>query len=326
MRNGKGPRLARIMRIKEEWAPFAADFQDFPIHSVATGRLGYKWEDVEIENDKGELEKEISRAGTKMKAEGDFGHEPDLEIEMSAVEDPDFIKFEKVRGRARRSFKSQMLHAAIIKKSRAWALSGKGFSWKDQAVYKVGYYKEIGQCFQPHFEAINIGGIHHVTDLGAPSSSVLFQNGNDQSYHEAMLKKVQSLEDWYATMDMILPGRTDEGKRQRMLVTEAITGVRSKTRFESYDVSQLLQCVGWLLCFESRAKQESWILPISGHKDSDVLALVEMAREDFQDAANANKGVTLLEVLGRKSVENVGKSQPIVALMDRTAGDELGPF
>ena len=50
---GKGPRLGRIQRVKEEWAPFAADFQDLPIYSLATGRLGYKWEDVEIENEKG---------------------------------------------------------------------------------------------------------------------------------------------------------------------------------------------------------------------------------------------------------------------------------
>lgn len=52
---GKGPRLSRIQRVKDEWAPFAADFQDLPIHSLATGRLGYKWEDVEIENEKGEM-------------------------------------------------------------------------------------------------------------------------------------------------------------------------------------------------------------------------------------------------------------------------------
>lgn len=325
MKNGKGPRLTRIQRVKEEWAPFAADFQDFPIHSLATGRLGFKWEDYEIEDEKGEMQKEVMRGGTKMKAEGDFGHEPDLEIEMSAVEDPDFIKFEKVRGRTRRSFKSQMLHAAIIKKSRAWALSGKGFTWKDQPVYKLGYFKEIGECFRPHFEAINIGGIHHVTDLGAPSSAALFQNGNDQSYHETILKRVQTLEDWYATMDMILPGRTDEGKRQRMLVTETITGLRSKTRFEAYDLSQLLPCVGWLLCFEARAKQEGWILPITGRKDSEVLQLLEMAKEDFRDAANVNRDRTLLEVVARKSVERArtnGKPQPIVAVMDRPAHDE----
>jgi hypothetical protein len=303
MKNGKGPRLSRIMRIKEEWAPFAADFQDFPIHSIATGRLGYKWEDVEVENDKGELEKEISRAGTKMKAESDFGHEPDLEIQMEAVEDPDFIRFEKVRGRARRMFKSQMLHAAIIKKSRAWALSGKGFTWKDQPTYKPGYFKEIGECFRPHFEAINIGGIHHVTDLGSPSSAALFQNGNEQSYHEAILKKTAALEDWFATMDMILPGRTDEGKRQRMLVTEAITGVRSKSRFESYDVSQLLQCVGWLLSFEHRVKQEGWPLPIKDVKDADLIKQLDLAKEDFREALKGAPDVTLLEVLLKESVE-----------------------
>lgn len=318
MKNGKGPRLSRIGRINEEWEPFAEDFQNMPIHSLATGRLGFKWEDVEIENEKGELEKEISRAGTKMKAQGDFGHEPDLEIEMSSVEDPDFIKFEKIRGRARRTFKSQMLHAAMVKKSRAWALSGAGFSWKDQPKYKLGYYKEVAERFKPHFDAIAIGGIHHVSDLGAPNSSSLFQAGNEASYHEAYLKKISALENWYATMDIILPGRTDEGKRQRMLITEAITGVRSKSTFEAFDISQLLQCVGWLLCLEQRIKAEGWPLPVTKVLDKDLMAQAEKAKDDFREGF---QNTTLLEaMLTRSVVEHTAKPNGSASEAEDTAG------
>lgn len=314
-----GRQLEKIQRVKEEWEPFAADFQDMPIHSLATGRLGYKWEDVEIENTEGEIVKELSKGGTKMKAETDFGHEPDLEIEMSAVEDPDFIKFEKVRGRARRNFKSVMIHAATLKKSRVWALNGQAFTWKDQPVYKPGYYKTVAECFKPHFDAINIGGIHHVSDTTRPNSSVLFQSKSDQSYHELAIKKAECLENWYATMDVILPGRTDEGKRQRMLVTEAITGVRSKTRFESYDVNQLLQCVGWLLSFEMRCKQEDWPLPVKDVKDSDLLAQLEMAKEDFRQGYSSD--ATLLQALAQQSLERVkkanGGAQPAIHLINQ---------
>src|ERR1039458_7766903 len=117
----KGPRLQKIMRIKEEWAPFSQDFQDSPLHFLVTGRLGFNWDEAEVQNEQtGEITKEVSRGGTKIKAEGDFGHEPDLEIEMSAVEDPDFMRWEKVRGKNRKTFKSQMIHVATLKKSRVW--------------------------------------------------------------------------------------------------------------------------------------------------------------------------------------------------------------
>ena len=85
--------------------------------------------------------------------------------------------------------------------------------------------------------------------------AALLQDGRGDFYHRAQMKRT-CLEDWYATMDMILPGRTDEGKRHRMMVTEGITGVRSKSRFESYDVNQLQQCVGILMCLEHRLKTE----------------------------------------------------------------------
>src|SRR5439155_24553567 len=123
-----GPRLQKIGRIKEEWSPFSQDFQDSPIHFLVSGRMGFVWDDIEIENERGELVKEIAKAGTKIKAEGDFGHEPDLEVQMSAIEDPDFLQFEKIKGRARRTFKSQMLHVATLKKCRVWALNGATFS------------------------------------------------------------------------------------------------------------------------------------------------------------------------------------------------------
>src|SRR5436853_2296456 len=75
---------------------------------------------------------------------------------MSAVEDPDFNRFEKVKGRRRRTFKSQMIDVATPKKSRVWSLNGKAFSWKDQPGYKLAYFKTVAECFKPHFEAINI--------------------------------------------------------------------------------------------------------------------------------------------------------------------------
>lgn len=300
---GKGPRLSKIQRVKEEWAPFAADFQDTPIHSLATGRLGFKWEDYEIENEKGEIEKEVLRAGTKMKAEGDFGHEPDLEIEMSAVEDPDFIKYEKVRGRARRTFRSQMLHVATLKKSRVWALNGKAFSWKDQPTYKLGYYKAVAEAFKPHFDAIAIGGVHHVG--GAPGDSrILFENGSAESQHELQVKKDIALEKWQATMELLAGGQTKENIRKRALIGEAITGTRSRTEFERQPMERILRSVEILMALEKRLQLDT---PAT---DNDLRECCRLAKEDVD---HPGKNSTLLELLLHKSVEqaNGGKAEQV---------------
>jgi hypothetical protein len=276
-----GRQLEKIQRVKEEWEPFAADFQDQPIHSLATGRLGYKWEDVEVENNRGEIVKELARNGTKMKAEADFGHEPDLEIEMASVEDPDFIRFEKVRGKARRTFKSQMLHAVTIKKSRVWALNGQAFTWKDQEAYKLGYYKQVAGVFRPHFEAINIGGTHHVIDANRPTSDALFMNGSDQSYHEMQIKKQVILEKWDATIALIAGGQTKEAIRWRQLIGHGITQTRSKTEFEREALPDLERHLDILLALEQRIQAET------PKTDEELKACIQKARDDV-DHPGAN--------------------------------------
>src|SRR5208283_3272025 len=179
------------------------DFQDSPLHFLVTGRLGFSWDEAEVQNEQtGEITKEVSRGGSKIKAEGDFGHEPDLEIEMSAVEDPDFMRWEKVRGKNRKTFRSQMIHVATLKKSRVWALNGKAFSWKDQPGYKLGYYKTVAECFQPHFDQINIGGSHNVMAQTA-NSAMLFAPNSDSSAHEIDIKRAIAIETWDATIDAI---------------------------------------------------------------------------------------------------------------------------
>ena len=83
-----------------------------------------------------------------------------------------------------------MIHVATLKKSRVWALNGKAFSWKDQSGYKPGYFKTVAERFNPHFDAINIGGGQHFTAEQRPSSEILFQPGSELSYYEMQVKKV----------------------------------------------------------------------------------------------------------------------------------------
>lgn len=244
-----GRRMDKLQRIKEEWEPFAHEFQDSALHFLVSGRMGYRWEEYEIADQNGQIQKELTKEGTKIKAEGDFGHEPDLELEMASVEDPDLLKFERVRGRARRTFKSEVLHVATVKKSRVWALNGKSFTWRDQPGYKPGYFKQVGECFKAHFESINIGGRHHVTDH-RPDSSVLFQQGSDQSFHELQIRREIAIQKWDATMELIAPGRKEENIRRRLIIGEAITATRSKTEFERQALPKIENQVSILMALE----------------------------------------------------------------------------
>jgi hypothetical protein len=312
----KGPRLQKIMQIKEEWNPFSQDFQDSPIHFLVTGRLGFNWEEAEVQNDKtGEITREVSRGGTKIKAESDFGHEPDLEIEMSAVEDPDFLRWEKVKGRNRRTFKSQMLHVATLKKSRVWALNGTAFSWKDQPAYKLGYYKTVAECFAPHFQQINIGGSHNVM-ANTVGSSVLFQPGNEQSQYEYNIKKTIAVEKWEGTMSAIAAGTSKDAIRMRNIVGVSITGTRSKTEFERQPLNLIERQVSILLALEERLKTDS---PTT---DGELLNTIRMAIEDIDNPEH--KSVSLLKaMLGQSVADELGKKgpQPVAAILDKVNGE-----
>lgn len=290
-----GARLQKIGRVKEEWSPFAQDFQDSQIHYLVSGRMGFVWEEFEVENERGELVKELSKGGTKIKAEGDFGHEPDLEIETAQIDDPDLVKFEKVGGKARKKFNSRMLHVATVKKCRVWALNGQAFTWKDMTAYKSGYYAKVAECFQPYFDSINIGGTHSPTTApNSVSTSILFQNGDERSFHEQQIKKDIVIEKWNATMEVIAGGQKGDDKRKRQIIGEAVTGTRSRTEFERQSLELMERQLRVLMALEERLKKDS---PVT---DDDLRACIQMAVDDVD---HPGKNMTLLEARLHESVQ-----------------------
>lgn len=293
----RGPRLQRIGRIKEEWAPFAQDFQDSHIHYLVTGRMGFVWDEVEMPDEKGDMVKELSKGGTKIKAEGDFGHEPDLEIETAQMDDPDLVRFDKVGGRARKNFKSQMIHVATVKKCRVWALNGKAFTWKDMTAYKPGYYAKVAEAFQPYFDSICIGGAHAVAATDRPSSAALFENGNEQSYYELQVKKVVALEKWDATITLIAGGQTKEAIRWRQIIGQGITHTRSRTEFEREALPDLERHLDILLAFERRLKTDA------PKTDQDLEACIVKAREDVD---HPGRELTLIEMVNMGATNTPG--------------------
>src|SRR5581483_9035965 len=169
-----------IGRLKDEWAPFANDFVASKLHYLVAGRLGYEWDNAEYE-DEGKMKTELVKTGTKMKAEGEFAHDFDLQIEMASIEDPDAVQYEKLRKKLKRTkYSAATMHVATVKKCRVWALNGAMFRWKDQAGYKPGYYEDVAKCFGAYFDCLNIGG-QHVSVDASRNSQALFRRDSEQS-------------------------------------------------------------------------------------------------------------------------------------------------
>ena len=315
-----GPRLARIGKIKEEWAPFAQDFQDAPIHYLVTGRMGFVWDEVEMLNENGEMEKELSKGGTKIKAEGDFGHEPDLEIETAQMDDPDLVKFDKVRGRARRNFKSQMIHVATVKKCRVWSLNGKAFTWKDQPVYKPDYYKQVATSFQPYFDSINIGGAHAVAH-SQRETAALFNSGTEHSAHEAHIQRKCFMEELDNLLAHCFPGGEKRSKQDAMyrnLTLEFLNGFSSWSRQEE-EVSTINLKRNVEIIKALRARLDG------GEKITDQPSLAALLHLSSDDVRKPGHGVTLVELMTAKSFQTVLPKgpQPIVPELDRWPEREM---
>jgi hypothetical protein len=232
------------------------------------------------------------------------------------------MRWEKVKGKNRRTFRSQMIHVATLKKSRVWALNGKAFSWKDQPGYKLGYYKTVAECFQPHFDQINIGGSHNVM---APTvgSSVLFEAQSDQSYYEQAVKRQIALETWEATMSAISGGQTKDAIRQRGIIGTAITGTRSKTEFERQSLTVIERQVEILCAVEQRLK-EARPDPDKPIPDRELANVLAMAIKDVENPEH--KQVTLMQALLGDSVAAARAKgpQPVAGILDAQPNELAG--
>ena len=76
--------------------------------------------------------------------DADAGYEPDLLIEMEAIQH--FVRDKKTRSK-----KGATTHTARVVKDRWMCLNGLQFSWKNLNDYKPGDFESIWTHFAPHF-------------------------------------------------------------------------------------------------------------------------------------------------------------------------------
>lgn len=148
--------------IKNRWAEFATQrFLNSPLHMVVCGRVSNTFSEVENE-DTGKTE---SRAtGTKMRAEGDFGYEANLIVEMTAVQ----IPAKKVKGKSTGGKVahqgSTIVPTATVLKDRFDKINGHVIEWPTYESFAphLALLKPAG--FRP--AQVEAGSAAHVDDRG----------------------------------------------------------------------------------------------------------------------------------------------------------------
>lgn len=214
--------IGQIGEAKDLWHQFTENFAMSPIHYLIAGRQGNEWENVDVEQDNGNIKTELIKGGTKMKAEGDTGYETDLLLELSSADDPNAADYKKLtRGGRVKKLASKQIHVAIVKKCRVRELNGQLFSWPDKPAYEKGDYKKIAECFLPYFRFLNIGGDHVAFD-GSRNSQDLFASNGSDVYYKARKHKEVTLEEIENTLVAIWPGTDKESKKNKLTVLEMV--------------------------------------------------------------------------------------------------------
>lgn len=229
--------------VKRQWAAWTDFFLNSRLHIVVCGRAGGVWE-FEANEETGK--KELQKVGTKMKAEGDFGYEPSLLIEMERV---------AKGGEPGSGWK----HCAYVLKDRTDTINGLKFEFeKPRSVYKAGDWKQTYKPFKPVFDHLNLGGEHKTFD-STRNSEELFPGPEGESRGVERARLVQiTLEEIEGTLVALWPGQDANSKKAKATVVETLFNTRSWTAVESRSLEDLQAALKALKAFEANAKDQQF--------------------------------------------------------------------
>ncbi len=200
-------KLNHIGDIKKEWSPFPTLYLNSPIHSILCGRAGFEW--GYEENDEGE--KQLTKTGTKMKVESDFGYEPTLLIEMEQIrKDRDAVG------------------SGFI--NRAWVIKDK---FSTSGLQGKHFDMPTFEDFLPHISRLNIGGVAPMIDTETTSEDLI--ESPDRSYAERMKQRDIYIEELKDELSMKFNARTDSGKTAALTLLKDIFGTTSMTAISNSD-------------------------------------------------------------------------------------------
>jgi len=284
--------LSHWAAVKEPWREWADLFINCPLHTIACGRGGFEYDSVDVIDERGDVTTETVKGDYKMKGEGEFGHEPDVNIHFQSMTDPNAPKNVKTKKGKKGQIQlvaPRKIHVATVQKGRVWQMNGKVFQWADRDTYKPGEYKEVLDCFRPYLDALNIGGAHQSVAAGA---NPFIRNGETNGGY---IGKKKAIETWDATMSIMFPGQSAEMKHHRQFVGERITGTLSKTAFQGQGLEEIEFQVLHLQKLREQLKTEG-IPP----KEADFATLIDMAQEVATHEWRSLRGQPIAEVLDKE--------------------------
>lgn len=204
--------------IKPMWSDdFSTPFVVSPIHLIVCGRAGFEYD--YFEGDDGKME--LYKTGIKMKAEGEFGFEPSLLIEMERIKNPEATeayrqaKTRDAKAKAAKQIAAdrEFVRKATVLKDRADIMDGSVF------------FNPTYLDFAPHWEAINIGGEHRPLEPG--DSTGLFDIEGKPQWKKDRERAEILIEELKAQVDKMLPGSTTNEKQARIRLMELVFGTAS---------------------------------------------------------------------------------------------------
>lgn len=227
-----------MAEVKRTWAQWTSFFINSKLHIIVCGRAGFEWE-WEVNEDTGK--KELTKVGTKMKVESEFGFEPSLLIEMERVakgNDPG----------------SGWLHRAHILKDRTDTINGKAFDFEKPAkAYKAGDWQKTFKSFEPVFTALNIGGQHLAIDTSRTNAGVFNEEGQSPASVRASQVEI-ALESIQNTLVILWPGQDAASKQLKLAAVEVLFNERSWKAVEKKPLETLQNGLALLRDIEAAIK------------------------------------------------------------------------
>ncbi len=216
--------------IKPMWNnEFSTPFVTSTLHIIVCGRAGFEYD--YFEGDDGKME--LYKTGTKMKAEGEFGFEPSLLIEMERIKNPEATesyreaktKDAKMKAAKRMASEREFVRMATVLKDRSDIMDGKVF------------YNPCFDDFAPHWQSINIGGEHKPIEAG-DSTGLFNVEGKPQWKIDQEQKEILRAE-IKATIDKFFPSTSAAEKRAKILIKENVFSCKSDEALDVVDLPQL---------------------------------------------------------------------------------------
>jgi hypothetical protein len=263
-----------MAEVKRTWALWTSFFINSKLHILVCGRAGFEWE-WEQNEDTGK--KELTKVGTKMKVESEFGFEPSLLIEMERVsKGPDAG--------------AGWLHRAHILKDRTDTINGKAFDFeKPPKAYKAGDWARTFKPFEPVVNALNIGGAHVALDTTRTNDGLFNEDGQSPASVRASQVEI-TLESIQNTLVLIWPGLDQLSKQLKLAVVESVFGERSWKAVEKKPLEALQNGLALLRDVEAALKDRG---PVESAADLASLVQTVLAEQARLATAAENEAAAV---------------------------------